>query len=261
MNLYYPNDMNSTSKSVWVLDAVAESNDTAIKYHSAEFKNRNTGVFWSLGSYNYALIKKYKEYNINWLFTDMPYWNRWMGNNRDTCYWRIIPDDLHVTTVGDFPNDRLKKFPLSIKEWKLKGDYILVCPSSYMMENYYNEINWTENIIKEIKKYTDRPIKVRTKPRNATTSGPRAATIAFEDDCSNAYAVVTLASITGIEAALLGTPVFCHPLSACAPIATPDISLIETPFRPDRSKWLNTLSYFQYTEAEIKQGLYKQIFQ
>jgi hypothetical protein len=130
-----------------------------------------------------------------------------------------------------------------------------------MLENYYNEINWTENTIKEIKKYTDRPIKVRNKPRNVTTSGPRAATVAFEDDCANAYAVVTLASIAGIEAALLGTPVFCHASSACAPIAATDISLIETPLRPDRSKWLNTLSYFQYTEAEIKQGLYKQIFQ
>jgi hypothetical protein len=261
MNLYYPSDMSSTSKSVWVLDAFSESCDTAIKYHSAEFENKNSGVFWGLGSYNYALIKKYKEHNINWIFTDMPYWNRWMGKNRDTCYWRIIPNDLHITSVGDFPSDRLKKSPLSIKEWKAKGDYILVCPSSYMLENYYNEINWTENTIKEIKKYTDRPIKVRNKPRNATTSGPQAATIAFEDDCANAYAVVTLASIAGIEAALLGTPVFCHASSACAPIAATDISLIETPLRPDRSKWLNTLSYFQYTEAEIKQGLYKQIFQ
>ena len=260
MNLYYPSDPASTSKSVWVLDAFAKHNINAKKHLSPEFYDNKTGVFWSLGSYNYALIKKYKQSNVDWIFTDMPYWNRWMGKNRETCYWRVIPNDLHVSYCKDFPNDRFKKFNLSVKEWKTKGDYILVCPSSYMLENYYEQQNWTEHTVNELKKYTDRPIKIRTKPRNLVTSGPRAATIPFEDDCANAFAVVTLASLAGIEAALLGTPVFCHPSSACAPIASTDISQIENPIRPERQDWLNTLSYFQYNENEIAQGLYTEIY-
>lgn len=259
MNLYYPNDVNS--KSVWVLNAFAESNSNSRKRRTAEIENNEPGVFWSLGSYNYVLIKKYQELKIDWIFTDMPYWNRWMGNNRETCYWRVIPNALHINYCRDFPSDRLKNFQLPIREWKTKGDYILVCPSSYMLENYYNEQKWTERTVAELKTYTDRPVKIRRKPRNIVTSGPRAATIPFEEDCANAYAVVTLASLAGIEAALLGTPVFCHPASACAPIASTNISEIEAPSRPDRTKWLNTLSYYQYTEEEITQGLYKQVYQ
>ena len=257
MRLFYKKD-STLSKSIWVLDAFAQHNLEAIKCYNDEVPT-DTGVLWGLGSYNFALAKKYMASNFNWLFTDMPYWNRWTGQNRDTCYWRIIPNALHCNWVRDFPDDRFKKSNIRLKDWKNTGDYILVCPSSITLETFYNQHNWTEKTIEKLKQYTDRPIKVRQKPRANGTSGPMAASISFEEDCKNAWAVVTLCSLAGVEAAIQGTPVFCHSASPCSPIGLNDLSLIEKPYKPDRKLWLNTLSYFQYTENEIASGMYQQI--
>lgn len=256
MNLFYPSDKNSKSKAVWVLDAFHSSCDNATKLHEAKF-TADTAVFWSLGNNYRDLIKQYQENKHSWIFTDMPYWNRWMGKNRDSCYWRVIPNALHCNWLGDFPNDRSKD--IAVKDWKNSGDYILVCPSSASMENFFDLYNWLENTQNEIRKYTDRPIKVRIKPRANGTSGPRAAKIPFEEDCQNAWAVVTSMSIAGVEAVVNGTPVFCHPASVCAPVGNLSLANIESPVKPDIAKWLNTISYYQYTEKEIASGQYREI--
>lgn len=255
MNLFYP--LTNTSKACWVLDAFASSVNCQKQKHP--FFNNKTGVFWGLAGHNFATIKEYQQRKIPWIFTDMPYWRRWMGDNRETCYWRIIPNALHCNWIKNYPSDRFDKLNLKIKDWSFTGDYILVCPSSSTLERFYDSQNWINRTVMELKKYTDRPIKIRNKPRKNGTSGPRVADVPFEEDCKNAWAVVTLASISGVEAACLGKPVFCHESSMCAPIGNLDLSLIETPVRPNRKYWLNTLAYYQYTEDEIRCGTYKTI--
>ena len=247
MNYYYP--PNKTSKANWVLDAMSASNLTG-----------NASVVWGLGGNNFNIVKQCQTNGSNWIFTDMPYFNRWMGNNRFGCHWRIIPNSLHCFWTKNFPNDRFNSLNIKIKDWSNFGDYILVCPSSITMERFYGETNWLNNTIETLKKYTDRPIKIRNKPRANNTSGPRAATIAFEQDCKNAWAVVTLASIAGVEAICMGKPVFCHINSPCASLGNIDLSQIENPKKIDRQQMLNTLAYYQYTENEIKLGFQKEIF-
>jgi hypothetical protein len=257
MKLFYKKN-SLLSKSNWVLDAFAASDSTSIKCYDEEEPN-DIGVFWGLGGYNYHLIQKYKKLSIPFIFTDMPYWNRWNGSNKNTCNWRVIPNSLHCNWQGEFPDDRFKKSNIAIQEWKNNGDYILVCPSSVTMEAYYSQLNWIKTTIEQLKQYTDRPIKIRRKPRANGTSGPSVAEISFAEDCKNAWAVVTLCSIAGVEAAISGTPVFCHEESPCAPIGLSNLSMIEKPIKPERQLWLNTLSYFQYTENEISIGVYNEI--
>lgn len=256
MNLYYPEDVNSQSKSTWVFDALKKSNKDAVEYHCAHYDGK-LGVFWSLGSYNYNLIKKYKQETAPWLFSDMPYFGRWMGKNRETCYWRIIPNDIHCYWERtDLPDDRFKQHNITVKDYDAKGDYILVCPSSWMVENYLHLNKWLDNTVAKIKQHTDRPIKVRQKPRKLNRSGPMVADIPFEHDCANAWAVVTSASLCAVEAAILGKPVICHELGPAAPIAQRWQDL-EKPIYKPRENWLNTLSYYQYTEEEIASGEYR----
>lgn len=257
MKLFYKNN-SVTSKANWVLDAFAKHDPYAKKCYQEETP-LELGVMWGLGSYNFSLAKKYSESTTPWLFTDMPYWNRWNGSNRDTCYWRVIPNSLHCNWITDFPDDRFKKTNLTVKDWKTQGDYILVCPSSTTLEHFYLESDWTKKTVAKLKEVTDRPIKIRYKPRANGTSGPMVANVSFEEDCKNAWAVVTLASLAGVEAALLGTPVFCSNVSVCKQIACTDLSQIENPVRPNRAEWLNTLAYYQYTEDEISKGIYTDI--
>ena len=234
------------SKGNWVMDAFARS------YHE-QYPHT---VMWG----NISTVNSYPK---PFIFTDMPYFNRWMGDNRDTCHWRVIPDHVHVNPeiYGKYPDDRFNQLNVTVKDWRTNGDHILVCPSSPAMERYYGDVNWLEGTLQLLKQHTDRPVRVRHKPRANGTSGPRAAAIPFEEDCKNAWAVVTLASIAAVEAACLGIPVFTHEKGPGGVLANKDLSKIEEPLMADsaRTLWLNTLAYYQYTEAEIAAGIYKEI--
>ena len=231
------------SKGNWVMDAFAQSDHEQYP-HTAMWGN----------------ISTVNNYTKPFVFTDMPYFNRWMGDNRDTCHWRVIPNHVHCYwQMLNAPDDRFKRLNITVRDWRTNGDHILVCPSSPDLESHYGDHNWLAGTLEILKQHTDRPIRVRHKPRANGTSGPRAATIPFEEDCKNAWAVVTHSSIAGVEAAVLGIPVFCRFSSPCNPIAKQSLSYIEDPAMPDRSGWLNSLAYYQYTEAEIAAGLYKDI--
>ena len=233
----------SESKGNWVMDAFAQS----------DHEQHPHTVMWG----NISTVNNYPK---PFIFTDMPYFNRWMGDNRDTCHWRVITDHVHCYwQILNAPDDRFKKLNITVRDWRTNGDHILVCPSSPALEQHYGDHNWLGGTLEMLKQHTDRPIRVRHKPRANGTSGPRAATIPFEEDCKNAWAVVTHSSIAGVEAAVLGIPVFCRSSSPCNPIAKQALSDIEDPAKQDRSGWLNSLAYYQYTEAEIAAGLYKEI--
>ena len=235
------------SKGNWVMDAFARSDHHDLPHT----------VMWG----NISTVKGYPK---PFIFTDMPYFNRWMGNNRDTCHWRVIPNHVHAThdLKDRFPDDRFKQLGITVRDWRTTGDHILVCPSSPAMERYYGDVNWLEGTVQLLKQHTDRPIRVRHKPRANGTSGPRAAVIPFEEDCKNAWAVVTLASIAAVEAACLGIPVFTHEQAPGSIFGNNDLANIESPTTYNyglRTLWLNTLAYYQYTEAEIAAGLYREI--
>lgn len=185
----------------------------------------------------------------------MPYWNRWMGDNRFSCQWRVIPSALHCNWVRDLPRDRFDKLNVLLSDPRQDGKHILVCPSSPTMERFYKQENWLHETLAELKKHTDRPIIVRKKPRARGTSGPMVASIPFAEAAKGAWAVVTLASIAGVEAACLGVPVFCHEASACSTIGNTRLSDIENPRFERNQDWLNTLAYHQYTEEELKKGM------
>lgn len=258
MILCYPQDPRSNSKSIWVMDALAKAHENSMPVRGPGEWNDVTAV-WGLGDYQYALVKKFINKKNPFIFTDMPYWNRWLGNNRHECYWRIIPNALHCNWQADYPDDRFRKLGIEVQEWNDNGKHILVCPSSPTLSNFYDQEKWLDKTLKKLESVTDRPIRIRHKPRRGKLSGPMVEEISLREDCRNAWAVVTLCSIAGVEAACLGIPVFCHESSPCAPIGNTDLDDIENPLRPERNSWLNTLAYHQYTEDEINRGLHKEI--
>lgn len=258
LNLYYPEDERSRSKANWVLDALAASHGNCKKLRKS-VDHVGTGVVWGLGQYYYPLVERWIKLRRDFIFTDMPYWNRFMGDNRSTCHWRIIPNALHCNWVRPRPSDRFDRLGIPVKPWQAGGEHVLVCPSSLSMERFYDEHEWTRRVVKVLRQHTKRPIKIRVKPRQGKRSGPMVESIPFAQDASGAWAVVTLCSITGVEAATLGIPVFCHAASPCMPIGCSDLSLIESPLRPSRDQWLNNLAYYQYTESELAAGTHMSI--
>jgi len=214
------------------------------QFESAEGVN----TVWGLGSGNYDLIRKSK----NFLFTDMPYWNRYNPQMPDGEYnWRMCVNAIHVNKIFDLPNDRSKH--IQLKDWRESGEYILVAPSSPTIHRYINKTNWLEETVSKLKNITDLPIKIRNKPRGKGTSGPHVADVPLQQDLDKAKYVVTSCSVVGVESVIEGIPTFCEPQAACAPVSNTDIFSLE-PKKPERQMWINTLSYHQWTPSEIAQG-------
>jgi hypothetical protein len=252
MNLFYP--VNKSSKACWVFDSLYKGWPQCKKVEHYKW-DLNPSAFWGLVGDSFNLIKRHQKQSVPFLFTDMPYWNRYMpDSDRKNAYWRVIPNNLHCNWIQQLPNDRIRKMNITVKDWSTKGSHILVCPSSATIERFYDQVGWTERTIETLKKYTDRPIKIRHKPRNNITSGPAAAMIPLEEDLRNAHAIVSLVSIAAVDAVAYGIPSFASKFSPAAPVSCQDLQSIESPLLPDRQQWINTLSYHQYTEAEIASG-------
>jgi len=217
--------------------------------------------FWGFIQNNWHLIQERIENEVDWYFWDMPYWGRWCPDS-ETFYWRASKNSIHETQVVDRPSDRFAKWNLNVKPWRSTGSEIVVCPSSDTMTRWCtgkSEEEWTADIVEQLKKYTDRPIRVRPKPRAGKTSGPVAAQIAgiksFREDIQDAWAVVTSVSMCAVEAISEGVPVFCDAKSFASPVSETLLSNIEQPKRTDTQAWFNHLAYCQFTQQEIRSGL------
>ena len=257
LNLYCP--PSPTSKAYYVLDNArkgwrGKTNDITDYHYDPELS-----LFWGFAHSNYKLIQQRIQQGHDWLFADMGYLGRWNGLREAVdpdadYYWRICKNKTNQNETPSAPNDRFKKFNIQLKDWRKNGSHILVCPSSATMNNFISQTNWLEDTIYTLKTFTDRPIRIRHKPRSKGTSGPMAATVPLAEDLRDCWAVVTAVSATAVESAIAGIPVFSHFLGPGAGLGNTDNSQIETPRLNDREAWLSGLCYSQFTPKEIASG-------
>ena len=105
----------------------------------------------------------------------------------------------------------------------------------------------------ELSKHTDRPIKVRNKPR----PGNKFWNTDIKDDLKNAWCVVTNMSLSAIDGILNMTPAFTHQRHVAFPVTSRDISKVEKPLKPGRKtiqEWLHMIANHQFTLKEIEDG-------
>ena len=214
-------------------------------------------MFWGFVNNNLNLIKRLESRKHNFWFTDTPYFGRFDNKNlkADNHYWRICKNSIHAKLFKDCKSDRFDKFQIKIQAPTLKGDHILVCPSSVGIHNYLEMPNWIDRTIGYLKKFTDRPIKLRHKPRGRGTSGPSEAKVPLSEDLKNAWACVTSCSISAVESVCMGVPVFCHDKSFATEVGNTNLSNIEKPYFGDPEPWLYSLAYQQFTPEEFENGV------
>ena len=257
LTIYAPQD-NQKSKCWEVFKGIEKTwpDTVQVKNNAVLEEAVNNSMFWGFVNNNLKMIHQLEYQNKDYWFTDTPYFGRFDNRNlkSDNHWWRISKNNIHATMVKDCPADRFEKFDIKIKDRKNNGKHILVCPSSYSIQNYIHENNWHVNVMTDLKELTDRPIKWRDKPRKNGTSGPAAADVPIEEDLKDAWACVTSCSISAVEAITQGVPVFCHYKSFAAPIANTDLKFIEDPEWNDPEQWFNSLCYQQFTPAEFSDG-------
>ena len=77
----------------------------------------------------------------------------------------------------------------------------------------------------------------------------------FKDTLKDAWAVVNHSSNPAIEAVINGIPVFVSEASLCYEVGNHSFATINNPVMPDRTSWVNKLSYTEWFPDEIEKGL------
>ena len=185
----------------------------------------------------------------DFLYIDHGYWNRGYS-------FRVIVGATHLAHLLDRAGDRISTNPVRgvpttpvIAPWKREiqgGGQIVVIPPSEVVSDLFRipggPRGWMDDMTRQLRKYTKREIKFKK-----SKSPPLA------EYCHGAHAVVTFGSVAGVEAAIMGYPVFSGPICPTLPISAGTIENIESPVYPDREPWLRSLSYAQYTFDELEQ--------
>jgi hypothetical protein len=171
----------------------------------------------------------------------------------DSTRWQKISKDLN----------------LKLKPWRSNGSHILICLQrncGWSMQGL-NSLNWLDQTINSIRKYSNRPIIVRAHPGDKKTKGIikikhknvfLSTKDKLTDDLIGAWATVVYNSSPSVASAIEGVPVFLtdpQPKNSQSfDIANTDISNIESPTLLDRQQWVEKLSMCHWKFEELKSG-------
>lgn len=168
----------------------------------------------------------------------------WNPRGENGGFYRWTCNAWQMRRLRDVPADRWEALKTPISPWSKNGQHIVIACPSPTYERVHGISGWTENTVRELSLLTKRQLVVRDKESKRP----------LQDDLRGAHCLVTHGSMAGVEAVMMGCPVFVHPDSAASLVGQTDIRKIETPIYPDRQPWLNSLAYSQYNENELING-------
>ena len=232
-------------------------------------EGKDVHFFWGLAGKNMGQIKQCQEWGLEWWYVDVGYLTEQITrypepiiNNYDNTYFRICKGDIHTKTKGiatpDRWNDLNKRgIDCEFKGWNDDGKHILLCPSSPTVCYHINNVQQDEWIARtklQLSELTDRPIKMRNKPRPSN----KWWNTDIKDDLKDAWCVVTNMSLSAVDGILNKTPAITHQRNVASFVTSRKLAEVEKPFKPDRKmvqEWLNTIANHQFTISEIEDGL------
>ena len=243
----------SKNKSDEYVNMFAKGANLPIQDYDYDFKN-NPIMIRSMGKRK--LIQWCWKNNHTFYYMDSGYVGNYKSENNPNGwkYWhRIVKNNVQHGKIIDRPDDRWKALEYPIEHRKTGRHILLVTPSEKPCKFYgINRDTWVSETVAEIKKHTDRPIRIRDKaPR------PQRVIKTIFDDLKNCHALVTYQSIAAIESVLYGVPAFTLAPTAADPVCDKDLSLIERPTVQDKDKiykWACHLAYGQFHINEMKTG-------
>jgi hypothetical protein len=176
---------------------------------------------------------------------------------------------------NDHPGDEnwvniRRDYNMDLAPWRQTGEHVLIClqrPMGWSMRGQ-NLMEWLDNTFLQIRKHTDRPVKLRWHPGdwknfpvgvdlskfNAVMS-PQERHIT--EDLKNCWAVVchnstpsSVAVIEGVPAFITDDPGYCQ----AGEVSNTDLSKIENPVMPDRSHWIKKLAQCHWSFQDLQSG-------
>lgn len=188
----------------------------------------------------WRLLAQAQAEGRTWWYGDHAYFGR-----RE--YFRITRSAWQHDCRGRGDPERLEQVGVRIRSWRKTGSHVLLCPNSPAFFQLHGQDSsaWIEATSAAIRACSDREIRVRFKT----------AARSFEEDLRDAWAVVVFTSVAGVLAAVAGVPCFATAQCAAASFGSSDLSLIESPVRPDnRHEMASVLASNQWTLHEMASG-------
>lgn len=204
-----------------------------------------------------------------------------VGSLKRRISWKVSVN--HIDASGVFPInaldlDRPKKLELALRPQHDQKDLpILIAgqhQSSLLWEKMPTMVNWVNQTIKNVRKYTDREIFVRPHPRFPITIDNTIAKIQSPQKINGTYdnfdlnfnyhCLINHNSGPSVQSAINGTPIICDKSSLAYEVSMP-LEKINEPFIPNREEWFIKICHTEWTVEEIETGypinqLLQQIF-
>lgn len=180
---------------------------------------------------------KWMKEGREFIYLDHAYFQRgWAHNN-----FRAIRNGVHLNTIKPRTANRAQKFGVTIEPWRTKGRKIVIIPpSAFHVQMWPALSKFVEDTKYRLSRVTDRPVVVKVEKGG------------LRECLADAHALVCALSVAGVEAAIMGVPVFSGPHCASAPVSAGKIEDIESPQLVDnRSDWVASLAYASWNAAEI----------
>ena len=170
----------------------------------------------------------------DFLYIDHSYLNRGWHNGM----FRLTRGWTHLTRILPRPDDRFRKFNVKVEPWRKTGEKVVVIPPT-PFQCAIGEHGWTDRTVARLRQITDRPVVVKHSKGG------------LPEFLTDAWCVVTWASVAGMEAMLMGIPVFAASTCCCAPVSSGPLENVERPEYPDREPWLHSLAYASWHRSEL----------
>lgn len=238
-------------------------------------------LWWGRMSRNHGAWKQFRSQNKPVIVAEVG------GLIRDKT-WRLSANG--ITRSAIFPRieklnqDRPKMLGLNLKPWH-EGKYVLICgqhEKSQQWKDMPSMDEYYKQTVLEVRKYTDRPIVIRSHPRyrenvffkidekfyqeyRVEWNAPKQIKHTYDSFdldtmLPHCHCVISHSSNSGLSAIIAGTPAIVSKESLAYDVATDDVSMIENLPKPDREQWLIDLSHKEWLEDELDfawQGLRK----
>ena len=217
------------------------------------YANTSLPMCWA-GFFKPLWLEICKKNNLKFYNFDSAYF----GNQKKKTIFRLsINNFQNVNPIVHRPSDRWERLNIKLESFKQGSDIVVIPPDRKKCHalNLGKPEEWVADVIDEIKKYSDRPIRIRERPE------PRADRLihnTFKDFIKeNTFCVVGHSTNALAEAAMCDIPVISLGHSATHSLynySLGDIEKLKPVGQDQKQAWLNHLSYSQFTREELKSG-------
>jgi len=269
---HFPNNLPGNANEVYpqLINAIGKTDDLVIGDMNAD-----AVVIWSILWYGRMSVNKrvwdyYKEQNKPIIVIEV-------GGLIRNKTWKLgingINRDADFAVEQYMPSDRVAKFGVILQPWKTDGKYVLICGQHGHSEQWKDMPDmdtYYKDTITEIRKFTDKPIVIRSHPRfreglhwtcdtqwykeqDVTWNIPQHIQKTYdsfdlEHMLEHTYCTISYSSNAGISSVIAGVPAVVSKHSLAYDVGTIMDKWLS---KPDRTNWINRMSYTEWFADEI----------